>query len=514
MKNAEYWANRMRILDDSLLDTGYDYVKNLEKQYDIAITELDKKISAWYQRFMNNNELSYSDAKKLLNSSELAEFKWTVEQYVENGRENALSSAWIKELENASARVHISRLESLQLQLRQEAEALHGTQLRETEKLLENVYREGYYHTAFEVQKGLGVGWSMQSLSSDTLKKVLARPWTTDGQTFRDRCWTNKNALVNSVNTQLTQMIMRGEAPDKAIKAIAHQFGVSKSKAGRLIMTESAAFSSAAQKDCFNDLDIKEYSIVGTLDKDTCQLCGSLDGKVFKMSEYAVGVAAPPFHPWCRCCTAPYFADMEGVSERYARDVKTGDSFTVPRDMTYEQWKEMQDTKYGAGTIDKMWKMRYNEKADREQWALYKDVLGKNAPRTFAEFQSIKYGDDYKSFKAYSRDIKSGELSPFSDFELYKTTSAAIDSKLVNLTTSNGLTVSGKSDHFIARVIGSVEQRRSGVEIDTVIDALKNPKEICPIKVAKNGRSQKFKGNKCYVVINPDTGVLIQTNPH
>ena len=101
----------------------------------------------------------------------------------------------------------------------------------------------------------------------ETITKVLSRPWTTDNQTFRDRCWTNKQSLVNSVNTQLTQMIIRGEAPDRAISAISKQFEVSRSKAGRLVMTESAYFSSAAQKDCFNALGVEKYRIVASFDR-------------------------------------------------------------------------------------------------------------------------------------------------------------------------------------------------------------------------------------------------------
>ena len=58
------------------------------------------------------------------------------------------------------------------------------------------------------------------------------------------------------------------------------------------------------------------------------------------MSEYQEGLTAPPFHPSCRCCTAPYFADMEGLGERFTRDAETGERYKVPRDMTYEQWKK------------------------------------------------------------------------------------------------------------------------------------------------------------------------------
>ena len=39
MRNDKYWANRMRILEESLLDKGYDYVKNLERQYATAIQD-------------------------------------------------------------------------------------------------------------------------------------------------------------------------------------------------------------------------------------------------------------------------------------------------------------------------------------------------------------------------------------------------------------------------------------------------------------------------------------------
>ncbi len=205
------------------------------------------------------------------------------------------------------------------------------------------MYEGSYYHTAFEVQRGLGVGWTMHAINEEAIKKVLSRPWTADGQTFRDRCWTNKETLINAVNTQLTQMIIQGEAPDAAIRAISKQFNVSKAKAGRLVMTESAYFSSAAQKDCFNALGVEQYQVVAALDHETCDLCGKLDGKVFKMSEYQVGLTAPPFHPWCRCCTCPYFEDMAGIGERYARDAITGESFKVPGNMTYDQWKAKQD---------------------------------------------------------------------------------------------------------------------------------------------------------------------------
>ena len=57
------------------------------------------------------------------------------------------------------------------------------------------------------------------------------------------------------------------------------------------------------------------------------------------MSEYQVGVTAPPFHPWCRGTTAPYYEDMKDVGDRFARDGE-GKGYSVPRDMKFTDWKE------------------------------------------------------------------------------------------------------------------------------------------------------------------------------
>ena len=337
--NAAYWAQRLKNMEGALLDQSFGYVENMERQFAAAQAEVERQIAAWYQRFADANGIAFADAKRLLTKRELAEFHWTVGEYIAHGQQNALDGAWIKQLESASARVHITRLEALKLQIQQQAELLYANQLDFVDAAARRIYAGSYYGTAFEVQRGLGVGWTMQALNEGTVKKVLSRPWTVDGQTFRDRCWTNKRDLVNSVNTQLTQMIIRGEAPDRAIAAVAKQFQVSKGKAGRLIMTESAYFASAAQKDCYGELGVERYKIVASFDQDTCGLCGAMDSQVFKMSEYQVGLTAPPFHPWCRCCTAPYFEDMAALGARWTRN-RDGTAAKVPADMSFDEWRD------------------------------------------------------------------------------------------------------------------------------------------------------------------------------
>ncbi|MBQ7295999.1 MAG: minor capsid protein [Clostridia bacterium] len=425
MRNENYWANRIKIAQDKTLDRIYDeYVANIEKQYDRAICDIEKDILAWYQRFADNNELSFADAQKLLKTDELEEFKWTVQEYIEKGKENGISADWAKELENASARVHISRLESLKYQLRAHAEELTQGRIKNTTEASELAFTEGYYHTAYEFQKEIGVGFSLQSIDRVKLEKILNTPWTTDNQTFTARCWTDKAKLVEAVNQELTRMVATGASPKKAIENISKQFGTSKTNAGRVIVTESAYFATASQGECYKDLNVENYEVIETLDSHTCSFCGEMDGKVFPVNKMQAGSTAPPFHPWCRGTTAPYYEDMVGVGQRFARDIETGKAYYLPSDTTYEQWRAMQDAKYGEGSVDKARKKAYNESKDREQFERYKNVLKELSPKGFKEFQNVKYGEpkqwetlkyQYRTVNRYEVD---GEVSAGTILEL------------------------------------------------------------------------------------------------
>lgn len=339
MKNSEYWKKRFVEMEEATHQTSVKKIFNIQEQFDKSAKVINEKINSWYQRYAENNNMSMLDAKKSLNAKELKELKWDVEEYIKKGRENAFSGEWVKELENASAKAHISRLEALELQCRQQAEVAFGNLNDEVSNHIKDVYKEGYYRTAYEIQKGVGVGSNFAALNDKLIEKVINKPWLADGKNFSDRIWGNKNQLINQLHTSLSHMCITGSGPDKAINEIASKMNVSKANAGRLVMTETAYFSSAAKKECFKELDVERYEIVATLDGHTSDICQEMDGKVFKMSEYEEGVTAPPFHVNCRSCTAPYFDDEWGENgERAVRD-EDGDTYYVPADMTYGEWR-------------------------------------------------------------------------------------------------------------------------------------------------------------------------------
>lgn len=340
MRNREYWTKRFEQLEEAQLNKGAAYFSELENHYTRAAREVQKEINQWYARFAVNNEITLQEARKILRADELKEFKWSVKEYIKHGEENNISGQWAKQLENASARWHITRLDALKLQMQNHVEMLFGYEQDSVTRLMEKIYSDGYYHTAYELQKGFNIGYDLMKLDTRQIEKVISKPWAADGSNFSSRIWKQKTQLVSELHTELTQAIIRGQNPGKITDYIASRFKTSKSNAGRLVMTEAAFFASASTRDCFNDLGVERYEICATLDSHTSDTCQGLDGHVFKMSEYEVGVTAPPFHQWCRTTTVPYFDDEFELDTKRAARGSDGKTYYIDADIKYPEWKK------------------------------------------------------------------------------------------------------------------------------------------------------------------------------
>ena len=341
LKNSAYWQKRFEQLEEAQNNISAKTLKEVERYYNEAIKRIELDIEKWYRRFAKNNGISMADARQWLTGKDLEEFKWDVNDYIKAGKENAVSQQWLKELENASVKYHISKLESLKVKTQNSLEQLFTKYQNTMSSAMQNVYKSGYYHTAFEVQKGLGVGWDISGLNQKEIEKIISKPWAVDGVNFSDRIWGNKEKLVQTLHNELTQNVMIGGDIDKAIKNIAQTMNTSKSNAARLVLTEGAYFSSVAQKDSYKTTGVKQYQILATLDLRTTEICRTLDGEIYEVKDMEAGLTAPPFHVRCRSTTVPYFDDDFGVpGERAARDEETGKTYYIPDNIKYSEWEQ------------------------------------------------------------------------------------------------------------------------------------------------------------------------------
>lgn len=339
-RSRDYWEGRFLQVEQAGHRRGVECRDGIERIYRRAQRRIEGLIEAWLGRLAGNNGISMQEARRMLTARELEELKWDVQEYIRRGQENAINGQWAKQLENASARYHVSRLEAVKLKMRQSLEEMFGEQLESISQAMKYVYKEGLYRTAYEVQKGYGVGWHFCGLDERQIAKVVSKPWAADGKNFSARVWGNKQKLVNELNVTLTHGIVLGQDPQKTIDSIAKRMKASRSNAGRLVMTEQAFFSELARHDGLKELGVEMYEIVATLDSVTSDICREMDGRKFKMSEWEVGATAPPFHVWCRTATAPAFDDeFDLIGKRAARG-EGGKTYYVPADMTYEEWRK------------------------------------------------------------------------------------------------------------------------------------------------------------------------------
>lgn len=109
--------------------------------------------------------------------------------------------------------------------------------------------------------------------------------------------------------------------------------------------------------------------------------------------------------------------ELENLTRR-ARDPITGKTYLVDQNITYDEWKEQIDNKYGKGTVDLEHKKYTNLKTDKEQYKRYKKVLEKEfVPEKFEKFQDLKYNniEKYNDLKGYYR-YKSNYLESNREF--------------------------------------------------------------------------------------------------
>lgn len=414
MRPAEYWQQRAEANARIQHAKADLHIVQISKEYDRAIKTITRNIEAFYGRFAINNEISLHESKKLLDAGELKEFKLTLEEFTGLAKDNA-DGRWTKTLNNVYYRTRISRYEALLVEIGQQVELLTGSQQNGVAGLLMDTYKEGYYRTLFEIQRGTGFGASFAKLDEEAVKKVLYTDWV--GANFSKRIWSDRDKLVREIETNLSQAFIRGDSLDKVTKTVQERMNVSKSNAARLVSTESANVAGEATMAGYKESGVvQQYQFLATLDMRTSSVCQSMDNLIFKLSEKQTGVNYPPLHPRCRSTTVAYFGD-EDPSERIARGAN-GDSYFVPENMSYKDWYQQHVIdKYGSEQAEILKKKVANESSDKAQHERYKEVLGKDMPKSLTAFQDLKYTNtrDWESIKRQYNIFDKIEAGNYSD---------------------------------------------------------------------------------------------------
>lgn len=374
-------------------------LEELERAYAKASKELQGDIRRLYEKYSNEYGLSYADAIKYIDASDFKEWRFTLEEYVERIRATG-DMELLRELDTLSTRSRVTRLQTLETAIEVNTTELGQKGEELVTQLLSDTYENTYYRAAYDFQRGVGVGSTLEMLSPAEVAKAIAYPWS--GADYSTRIWRNAETLTAALQDTLTQGLIQGKDIRQMTAAIQDATGSGVYNAQRLVRTETAYMVEAAELRSYADCGVERYEILVSLDERTCKKCGPRDGQKHAVADAKVADNYPPFHSNCRCTTVASFDDDEG-GVRFARD-KAGKGIEVPADMTYNEWFDQ----YVKGDPEYLAKVKatQNKAADMKQFEWYRQLLGTDAPKSFEGFQKLKYNntDNWNFMKLdYSR---------------------------------------------------------------------------------------------------------------
>ncbi|MGI5912981.1 MAG: minor capsid protein [Syntrophomonadaceae bacterium] len=332
MPNA-YWEKRQEITYLAGEKKVSDYYRGLQKAFEQAKKEIQSVINEFFMRYAKENKVTYAEAQKQLSRMELGELQDFIDLVNESmGKHNL-------KLVNMSIKARITRYQALEKQIDAILQRLYALEYEyKGKELLKEVYTNAYYRTWFNIDQYHGFHKEFAQVNPRTIDELIRYPF--NGANFSSRIWKQKDHMLQVLTEDITTMLVQGRNPQTLARDFARRFNTKEYEAYRLLHTESSFIIEQGSLAAYKEDGVEKYQILATLDMKTSDICREQDGKVYDVDKATVGVNYPPFHPFCRTTTVPYYEDDDKeVGTRVARDPKTGKSYEVPADMTYEQWE-------------------------------------------------------------------------------------------------------------------------------------------------------------------------------
>jgi len=327
-----YWEKRQELTYLAGEKKVSAYYRGLQKAFKQAKREIQSVINDFYMRYAKENKVSYAEAQKLLNKAEIGELQDFIDLVNKNmGKYNL-------KLVNMSIKARITRYQALEKQIDAILQRLYALEYEyKGKELLKEVYTDAYYRTWFNIDQYHGFHQEFAQINPRTIDELIRYPF--NGADFSSRIWKQKDHMLQALTEDITTMLVQGKNPQTLARDFAKRFNTKEYEAYRLLHTESSFVIEQGSLAAYKEDGVEKYQILATLDHKTSEICREQDGEIYETDKATVGVNYPPFHPFCRTTTVPYYEEDE-AGTRAARDPKTGKTYYVPSNMKYKDWKK------------------------------------------------------------------------------------------------------------------------------------------------------------------------------
>ncbi len=277
-----------------------------------------------------------------------------------------------------------------------------------------------YAAYTIETQVGANVGfdlWDERTVRRLIVEQPDLMPYYPPGRAVKrgiDLAWGKRQ-----ITAQVTQGILQGES----VKHLADRLQTSipamnRDSAIRAARTAVTGAQNAGRMDSYAAAERMGVQLqkewLATLDNRTRHAHAMLDGQRRRRDEPFEAEGEKIMFPgdpsavgWmvynCRCTLIAAVEGVETRGQRRARDPVTGESVLI-EDMTYAQWAGWKEAE-NKTAWDAFLKKGKNYSADQKQFEEYRSILGRSMPKSFAEFQDLKYNntEGWERLKAFRR---------------------------------------------------------------------------------------------------------------
>ena len=332
-RNTNYWIKEQAKLKNYGFRLADDLNQLTLSQYSKVNTEMKKELKRFYDKYYKVGEFKGITTK--IRASELEQLRRDYNKILNSlgiTRQQALGRLKLDKLLD-QLDIFIHRL-NIKLMIPQTD--VNENQLRQ---MLIDTYERNYYRSVYMVQKGTNIMGSFARVSTKAIEKVVNNKFA--GSTFSDRIWNNKNDMMFKMKEEMLNIVTHNKSRQDAVKSLSRRLEVNYSDAKRVIYTEQARIMSEVSEDSYKTTGVEQFEYVATLDDGTSDKDKAIDGNVYDLKDYQVGVNAEPLHPYCRGTTVPFFDDIE--TSRIGRDLESGKSEFMPTNVkTYGDWEKLQ----------------------------------------------------------------------------------------------------------------------------------------------------------------------------
>lgn len=314
--HLDYWTKRqediLRFLDQADIDMSLE----LSKVYREQAFQAQKDLFEFYQRYAEDNNMTYQDVVKKLTHEDLSDYRENAERYRKQAEKDP---ELLKRINEQYVSAKATRLDALHLDLLFKVGIMKGI----IDKSFEN-----YLKSASNYAYKKAVGGRVGTLNTPALNELVNTPF--NGYNYSEQLWGNVDNLVRDLKDTLKKGFVRGDNPRSLARDLAKRYDVARYRAETLIRTDGTMVVNNATAKRYIDSGLKYYRDLVRLDGRTTEICRRIarlnERKL--LSEMQPGVNAAPYHYNCRTTIIPdddeLNAEVEAIedkSSKYFKDV-------------------------------------------------------------------------------------------------------------------------------------------------------------------------------------------------